>query len=551
LTGPWTYFNGSKLVPKLLADDILKDHHFITNRTSWAIYHYLDGYYQPGGEATIRELCREKLGELAKRGDLSEVVEQIRDTTFRMPEDFNSAPYLVCVENGILDTKTRELAPHTPDRIFLQKLPAKYNPKATCPTVMKRLLEWTDKDGLITIIQFAGFCLHRNYFIRKAVIIHGEGENGKTTLTLFLTGWLGEDNVAAVKIQNLDKRFTGIRLLGKLANICDDLPADAWFSTGFFKELTGGSQIEVEQKFKDGFLTRNYAKVLYTANRLPLVSDDSKAFWDRITIIPFEAKFTTTTSREEIVAGMLIEDERSGFLNLALDGLEMLRAQNRFYGDDDNETTKRKYIKLSDPIMAFGHDRTIESPLNRILKSELYGAYVDYCTENGYPVKESNAFSKSFKRLYPRLEDCQITGEDGRQRHAWVGIDLVSEETRILPEATSPNTQATRGFRLFKSLEQNYDIIVNRGNKPVEPVELVYGKKELPAVADGSNPKCSYLYEVAAAIPYICVAADPTDDAKTISIGPCETGQIIALPSQIACQWEEKGLVKKLSGEEK
>jgi glycosyltransferase involved in cell wall biosynthesis len=38
-------------------------------------------------------------------------------------------------------------------------------------------------------------------------------------------GWLGEDNVAAVKVQQLERRFAGMRLLGKIANICDDLPA--------------------------------------------------------------------------------------------------------------------------------------------------------------------------------------------------------------------------------------------------------------------------------------------------------------------------------------
>ena len=488
LTGPWVYFVGPKMVPKLLADDILKDHHFVTNRTSWAIYHYLDGYYQPGGEATIRELCREKLGELAKEGDINEVIKQIRDTTFRQPQDFNPPLHLVCLENGILDTKSRELAEHTPKQIFLQKLPMKYNPGAKCPAAIKRLLEWTNKEGLVKIIQYAGFCLHRDYFIRKAVIIHGEGENGKTTLVLFLMSWLGEDNVAAVKVQQLERRFAGMRLLGKIANICDDLPADTWFSTGTFKELTGGSPVEVEQKFKDGFLMKSYAKVLFTANRLPLVSDESKAFWDRIAIIPFEAKFTVTISREEIVDGMLTEEERSGFLNLALDGLEMLRVQNKFYGEDDNEATKRKYIKLSDPIMAFGHERTIESPLNRIPKGELYGAYVDYCTENGYPVKESNAFSKSFKRLYPRLDECQITTENGRRIHAWVGVDLVPESSAETVESSPTEAHGLHGihrsFRLFNTLRVDYGIKLDIGIKPVQPVQPVQGKKELPAEVD-------------------------------------------------------------------
>jgi putative DNA primase/helicase len=479
-----------KFVPQEVAALVMSKHHFATHRQSHVIWRYDNGSYVPDGKELVQEEVREILGDKAKEGWVNEVVAHILETTYTDPKKFEAPKHLICLENGILDTKTRELAPHTPEQIFLQKLPMKHNPDAKCPAVIKRLLEWTNKEGLVKIIQYAGFCLHRDYFIRKAVIIHGEGENGKTTLVLFLMGWLGEDNVAAVKVQQLERRFTGMRLLGKIANICDDLPADAWFSTGTFKELTGGSPVEVEQKFKDGFLMKSYAKVLFTANRLPLVSDESKAFWDRIAIIPFEAKFTDTISREEIVDEMLTEEERSGFLNLALDGLEMLRAQNKFYGEDDNEATKRKYVKLSDPIMAFAHERTIESPLNRLPKGELYGAYVDYCTENSYPAKESNSFSKSFKRIYPRLEDGgQITTEDGRRVHVWVGVDLISNSGMETPEVPpNDSTRAAQGaqvFRLFKCLIENYKLDI--GIKPVQPVQPVQSKKELPAEADAGR----------------------------------------------------------------
>ena len=479
LTGPFVFFDSGKFVPKRLADDILRDHHMATHRTSWVIYHYCDGCYRSDGEAAIRELCRERLGALAKESHINEVVKQIRDTTFKPPQDFNPPPNLICLENGVLDINTKELSPHAPDPIFLQKLPVRYDPEAECPTVVKRLLEWTDREGLVKIIQFAGFCLYREYFIRKAIIIHGEGGNGKTTLVLFLVGWLGEDNIAGIKVQNLEKRFMGGRLIGKVANICDDLPSDAWFNTGAFKQLTGGSPIEAEQKFKEGFLMKNYAKALFTANRLPIVSDESNAFWDRITIIPFEAVFSDTVPRENIVGEMLAEG--SGFLNLALDGLKMLRAQNEFYGGDDNEATKRKYVKLSDPIMAFAHEKTIESPLSRTPKADVYAAYVEYCTANSFPVKENNVFARSFKRMYPRLDDTQITTEDGKRVRAWVGVNLTSDggaDSPNGPRGGNLRVQAAQGAHvagdfLLEILQEKYGIQIRYNNvfKPVHPAQ--------------------------------------------------------------------------------
>jgi putative DNA primase/helicase len=473
LTGPWVYFIGlEKFVPKLLADDILKEHHFATHRDSWIIYHYHDGYYSPGGEAIIREICREMLGELAKERHVSEVISHIRDITFTAPEKFIAPVEFLCVKNGVLNTRTKELMPHTPDIIFMQKLLIDYNPSAKCPMIMKRMAEWTNTKGIVGLLQFAGFCLYRNYFIRKALILYGEGSNGKTTLVLFLVNWLGQDNVSDVKVQNLEKRFYTVKLFGKLANICDDLPGNEWFGTGSFKQATGGSPLDGEKKFKDSFSFTSYAKMLFTGNRMPIVNDDTMAFWDRIYLIPFQTRFDGSMNRQNILEGMLTDEEKSGFLNLALLGLDTLLKSGSFYLAEDIEKTKAQYIKISDPVMAFAHEKIIESPLSRVLKSDVYAAYVDYCVELGFPVKENNAFSRSFKRIYPRMDETQITTESGKHPTAWVGIDLapvvVPDEAPITPAEDTRDTNVSVYIELLSAISL-YDIKVRE--KPSEPLK--------------------------------------------------------------------------------
>ena len=224
-------------VPKALADAITDDHHFATHRESWDIRHYKDGYYGPKGEASIRELCRKKLGRASRDHYVSEVFHHIRDTTFRDAKDFEVPANLLCLDNGIYNLNTWELEPHTPDLLFLAKIPVEYDPEAKAPAAFKRLGEWLSEDDVIRAVQFLGFLLFRGYFIRKALIAHGEGGNGKTTFLTYAKRWVGDKNTCAIPVQNIDKnRFSAGRLYGSHANICDDLPSSEWFGTGKFKQ---------------------------------------------------------------------------------------------------------------------------------------------------------------------------------------------------------------------------------------------------------------------------------------------------------------------------
>lgn len=487
------YFNEKGVfVPKLLADAITKDNHFATHRESWTIYHYDRGAYRPDGRVEIRELARKYLGERGRDHYITEAEKHIQDTNFKRPEEFEPAPELLCVKNGILNTVTRELKPHTPTIIFLSKLATEYNPAAKCPTILTRLYEWTggNMKDLIKLIQFAGFCLYRDYFIRKAIIIHGEGNNGKTTFVIFMIRWLGTDSVASVKVQKLEKRFTAARLFGKLANLCDDLPGDEWFSTGSFKQATGGSPLEAEKKFKDEFLFCSYAKMLFTGNRMPVVSDDTLAFWDRIALISFGQQFSGVRikNREDLLKEMLTDGERSGFLNLALEGLASLLSVNEFFAMEDTEETKRKYIKISDPTMAFAHELTMNDPEANTPKRVIYTSYVEYCRGKGFPIKENNAFARSFKRIYPNIEDSEFVDEEGRRHHSWRGVALKPLDEGENPEKIDNSPQVSHDSHvslLYQSIIDQignghpysipYDIDI--GEYPAKPTKPVEGSK--------------------------------------------------------------------------
>ena len=102
----------------------------------------------------------------------------------------------------------------------------KYDPNAECPLIQKFLEEITgSKEDAEILIEVIGYCLYRSYPIQKALMLVGDGANGKTTFLRLLTRFLGHQNVSNRSLHELEtNRFAKASLFGKLANIYDDLP---------------------------------------------------------------------------------------------------------------------------------------------------------------------------------------------------------------------------------------------------------------------------------------------------------------------------------------
>lgn len=66
---------------------------------------------------------------------------------------------------------------------------------------------------------------------------------------------------------------------------------EALKNTGILKKLTGGDSIPAEKKFRPPFQFVNHAKLLFSANEIPMTEDETDAFYSRLIIINFPNQF--------------------------------------------------------------------------------------------------------------------------------------------------------------------------------------------------------------------------------------------------------------------
>src|SRR5208283_1235105 len=314
-----------------VAEAILRTTSIVTLSDTDTILRYKDGVYIPGGEAFIaakteQVLQAALLDDKTTNHFVNEVIGIIKRRTYKERKEFDANPFVLNLKNGLLNLEPMEFIPHTPNYYSIAQLPVNYDPQADCLKIKKFISEILYPEDIPTIQEFSGYTLWRDYPAQKALLLAGDGSNGKSTYINLLKALIGISNVSSRGLQELEiNRFAKADLFGKLANLYADLPDTALRSVGIFKMLTGGDPITAEHKFRNPFNFINHAKLIFSTNRIPEVTDDdSTAFFRRWLPITFPQTFSGEKEDRNLLQKLTTEEELSGFLNWALQGLSRL-----------------------------------------------------------------------------------------------------------------------------------------------------------------------------------------------------------------------------------
>lgn len=422
-------------IPNRLGNVIKSMFYFKTPRDTQEIYFYNDGGYLPQGDTKIRETIRKILGDKTKDFCVKETISSIRETTYIDRKEINKHKNYLCLKNGLFNTDIMKLEQHNPDIITTVKLPITYDPKANCPKWKEFISDVAYPEDQPVLQEFFGYCLYLDYFIRSIFVLVGDGGNGKTVFMKVLESFLGVENISGVSMQDFSKdRFAKARLFGRLANICDDLPAKTIYDTGVIKQLTGGSLIEAQHKFKARFNFTNFAKVIFATNKLPEIKDRSRAIWDRIKTITFPYEFVDNPTesyqkkkipRDKFLKQLTSPQELSGMFNWAVDGLKRLLKQGDFSYSKSHEETREEYERKANVVKAFHDDKILYVSDNMENKRDGFAEFVTYCKERGLPIVSYDVFCKRILELCGvRITESRPLIGDKRSR-VWVGIKII------------------------------------------------------------------------------------------------------------------------------
>jgi hypothetical protein len=174
-------------------------------------------------------------------------------------------------------------------------------------------------------------------------------------------------------------------------------------------------------------------------------------------LIHFKNEFKPDDPKTDpnILEKIITEEELSGLLNLALDGLKRILKQGHFTGEEGLETRRDDWVKNSNPAQYFVYHfiSVNKDPFHYIPKTQLYKQYVQMCHSYGKrPTNDSN-FSKIMNQLLPYTQDGFKDvpgGKDSKGKNktkkirVWYGINVDTEKLKKFIEEHQTDTHDTQ-----------------------------------------------------------------------------------------------------------
>lgn len=198
--------------------------------------------------------------------------------------------------NGTLEWRhTDELVPHSPSNLTTTQFPYAYDPEATCPKFDHWLATMLDPDQISLAWQILGYMMLSGNPLQVAFMLYGKGSNGKSTFAHVIEHLLGDPNISAASLEDLNERFGTSDLIGKIANIVGDIDSEYQMKTATIKQVTGGDFIRFERKGRDAFRAALWATNLFSANKIPGTSDRSEGYTERW--VPLHFKYKAASRR--------------------------------------------------------------------------------------------------------------------------------------------------------------------------------------------------------------------------------------------------------------
>jgi putative DNA primase/helicase len=312
-----------------------------------------------------------------------------------------------------------------------------------------------------------------------------------------LVRFLGRHNVATIPLHRLEiDKFSVARLVGKLADVCPDLPSEHLAGTSTFKALTGGDMLPAEYKFKDSFDLDPFARLIFSANHPPRSADSSHAFFRRWVVIPFDHTFTPDEQIPRDVLDAQLQDpsELSGLLNKAIEGLRRVQQQRRFSEPASVQEAWRDFHATTDPLAVWLDRYTVDDPATYVPKQTIRVAYNAQVERAGRPALTAKGFGQALYKLRPNIEEKQRT-VGAKYQWCYVGIGLASQldDTPNARDARDSPLSFTHAREENPGSNGEAEVENIEGNSvhSVHPVDCPHNNVEKTATHDGYvNRQC-------------------------------------------------------------
>lgn len=329
---------------------------------------------------------------LKRRGSfqIAATLKESQPSLFIPVEKLDCDPFALNTPSGTVDLRTGELRPHRSED-YCTKI-CGCDPSDENSDLWERFLDEItcgDTDLSEYLQMIAGMCAVGKVFTEKLTIAFGKGGNGKSSMFNLLAKVFGSYSVSIpsdslIIKRNQNKDYALANLRAKRFALAAELQEGQRLSTDVVKRLCSTDTISAERKYKDPFeFTPSHSLILFT-NHLPEIGTNDSGTWDRIAVIPFNARFRNAETEVKDYAGFLFEHSGGAVLKWIIEGAVKF-IESGYKLKDPKSVTEAigRYRTDCDWLEGFISDECEVRGDYSVRSSDLYAKYTDYCIRIG------------------------------------------------------------------------------------------------------------------------------------------------------------------------
>lgn len=395
-----------------------------------------DNYYQkiPTTELRIK-IGNDYAGKNCKTGSHYKAISE--EVYIRKVDEkfFSEAPYGVATKSGFYrvnkDKGNITIESHSPRHRIRWKLPYDPSPLGTpLGPLMGGYLDYAfggRKSPQALLLQETLGAILTGIFAdkQKAVLLKGEGENGKSVILDLMTNFFPPSMRSSIRPEQFRLDNVVCELAGKIVNIVGELDKDQKLSADF-KDIVGADgERTVRPIYKNPFTLRARAAHIFSGNHYPLSKDHSHGFYRRWLIFVF--KNGIPEKRIERLGQKIAQEEGPQILRWMLDGAAyLLQNDGKLSITQEHTNALLKWKSVKNSVFGFfNDDEAVEitgKKENLVVHKSCYNAYKDWCGEVG---AKHVGYQEFLERARSIVESDYRRSKDDRTRY-FKGISLLS-----------------------------------------------------------------------------------------------------------------------------
>ena len=349
---------------------------------------------------------------------------------------------IIYCANGVVDWRSAaQPRPARPSDNLTVRHSWEWDPDATCPEFDSFVGTTFPEDAIDTVFEIAGACLYPKAPWKKAIIVYGPKNSGKSTFLKVLTSLVGSQHVSSMSLQQIGENdFMTGELFGKRVNICGDISSDEMPDPAKFKVLVGGDEpIQADRKHKKPFSFPNRAKLIFSANELPRTRDKSSAYFERWIPLRCERIVSESDVDLELPDRLTTASELAGIGRKAVLGLARIMEKNRFTIPQSSQDALDEYRLQEDFVRAWFYERVeFTGNVEHIVhKDDIRADHMAWCDSNGIRRPATNNMlaktAATFTRDNPGFvwSEKRSFGRDGAEARVAIGMRLKPAPAKV------------------------------------------------------------------------------------------------------------------------